>query len=112
MLGENVINNDISDFLHEAKKLRVFKAEIEKDTRVALIFCFAWMGYEIGDEKKVDLFAGDVVRQLYNFDALYETDTTNKFVRNIMISGAFWKQDIDRDTPSEFTDFIKTLKFP
>lgn len=112
LLGYEEIDKDLNTYLKVAKEYHVFPKEVELKTQYALIACFAWMGFEIGDEENVHLFLEDVLAQTFTFDAVNQTQETADFVYEVMKCGVLWKKELGNDTPDEFRDFISGLDFP
>ncbi|HKC04415.1 MAG TPA: hypothetical protein VKC54_00920 [Patescibacteria group bacterium] len=105
-----LMDKDLNIYFRRSKKDHIFNEETQDSTRLALIACFAWMGYEIGNEKEVDLFVEDVLDQIYQFNIVNEGIESDDFVREVMMLGAEWKKKKD-ETPLDDRDPLvsKTL---
>jgi len=94
-----------------ANKSVVFKRTVSEVTKTGLIFCIGVMGFEIGDKEDAEIFVDDVFDQLCLFNILQETGETRDFVREVLVCGTLWNQEIGDDTPRAFKDFISSPKF-
>ncbi|QQG41423.1 MAG: hypothetical protein HYV90_04680 [Candidatus Woesebacteria bacterium] len=111
LLGERLISKDCRSFLYMAEQEKVFSTTTPDENKLALIFSFALMGFEVGSENDLDLFVDDIVGQVYMYNVLNQSQKTKEFVRKVMRGGVRWKEKMATDTPKVFVDFIKKLDF-
>lgn len=111
VVGEKKVRKDIGSFLWMGSTKGVFNPKSTDETRTGLTFSLACIGYEIGDKKDIDLFLNDIVDQLNNFDSFIPGEVSRDFVTRVLTRGVKWKQDVGKDTPRVFKDFIGKLNF-
>jgi hypothetical protein len=110
LVGTKIVEKDVNVHLKVAKEYNVFTTD-DVNTKVALILCFCWMGYEIGEKTKVDLFRDDIIETLYIFDVINETEETEIYVNEVIQTGVTWRAEIENDAPDEFKDFFSKIDF-
>lgn len=111
ILGDELVDRDLNVYFQLAKENGIFSKDTENETKFALIACFAWIGYEIGNARDVDLFVDDVLTQIYRFDNVKQRPETADYVAEVMSCGAMWRKEVAEDAPREFREFFDKLDF-
>ena len=110
-INEKIVKKDARALYHYADQNKIINNKYSDEIKIGLITYLSCMGLEIGSEESLYLFIDDVTGQLVLLGAIKDNSESRKFIRNAMRTGVRWKENIRKETPDEFANFIAGLDF-